>query len=361
MIDELGSKLGGPISEYVSNEPPECTEVVQNYLGLALMHVYVRKGYVNEQKLDSAIRITHDIKASFIKAIDESSWMDDVSKLRSKEKVEWMSINIGYPDQLKNLSMIEELYEDMSLDPSMYFENLISIRKIRTDQEFARLYKSAYDLKWMTFTPITHVNAYYYREFNLINLLPGLLDSHFLYPKGEIHFNYGALGSIIGHEMSHAFDLNCISNDARGNSINLTLWSDSHTRKEYKDRIECLISQYNELTSRLSHIQMDGSETVNENLADLCGYDLAYRAFVSSLEMSTLNSEMKRKERKLFWLSGAGNWCTDRGSNNQDKNDPHSPKRLRVNMAISNLDSFSSDYNCPPGTPMNPMKKCKFW
>lgn len=359
MIDELGSKLSGRISSLVSIEPLSCLETVQNYMGLALSAEYIER-YFDENKRMEVVEMVNSIKETLIVAIDdESKWMDKVTKIDAKNKVNSMVAYVGYPNELRNKTLMHNLYSELDIDEWKFFDNILAIRRLMTNLEFSRLHKSAYDNKWLTFRIGTQVNSYYYREFNTFNLHSAQLSQDFFNSIWHKAIKYGKLGSLIAHEMSHAFDLNSINYDHRGNRrINLSS-QDEQSKGQYRALIECVRNQYEGLQIS-GGTRVNGSETLNENWADISGYELAYRAYVKVKEQDKMLTSNDIGEQ-LFWTSAASIWCDNSANTSLEPKSLHSPAKLRVNVAISNLDQFARDFGCPAGSNMNPINKCTIW
>lgn len=359
MIDESGAKLSGPLSQLVRFLPASCEDVMQNYMGIALAFEY-GKHFGNSDAKERIHKLVGYIREAMLDSIENTSWMTEYSKAKAKEKAQSMAIYVGSPSDILDEPTIANIYKDFQPDYRTYFENLLSIRKIMTDLEFSQLdaTKSYYAL-WNLLKGTFETNTFYYREFNTVHILPGMTLSEFYNLSQSESLNFGSLGSLIAHEMSHALDGNCINYDRNGNKLDSSLF-DITSSKELDKKLESLLYDVKYRRSTIGH--QVSNYSVNEDFADLSGFLIAHRANRRYAEKVLDNSESLNvgnfNYNQLFWIGAAGNWCR---THQRDESAPHSENRVRVNAAFSNLDEFTEDFGCSPRSRMNPDGKLRIW
>ena len=247
-----------------------------------------------------------------------------------------------------------------------YFENTLNFNSWVLDENLKKLYKPVEKNKW-GMTPTT-INAYYTPLKNQIVFPAGILQSPFFSLNRPQSLNYGAMGVVMGHELSHAFDDQGRQYDGEGNMRN---WWRNDTLLAYKDRIKCIEKEYSNLTTE-SGTHINGLQTLGENIADNGGLKAAYRAFTSLREEDRTwhggsLPGLNLTENQLFFLSFAQVWCdvsTPKSENYSVMDDAHSPPRLRVIGTLSNSKQFAKEFQCRPGSKMNPLDpalKCQVW
>jgi len=272
---------------------------------------------------------------------------------------------IGFPDYIINNTALEEKYKDLKVSDG-YFENTLNFNSWVLDENLKKLYKPVEKNKW-GMTPTT-INAYYTPLKNQIVFPAGILQSPFFSLNRPQSLNYGAMGVVMGHELSHAFDDQGRQYDGQGNMRN---WWRNDTLLAYKERIKCIEKEYGNLTTE-SGTHINGLQTLGENIADNGGLKAAFRAFTSLTEQDRNWRDgslpgMNLTENQLFFLSFAQVWCdvsTVKSENYSVMDDAHSPPRLRVIGTLSNSQHFAREYNCKPGSKMNPLDpalKCQVW
>ena len=217
---------------------------------------------------------------------------------------------------------------------------------------------------WRTFIA-AYVNSFYLPPMNTINICPAILSGVTFNVSRPRYMNYGALGFITGHEITHGFDDEGSQRDGDGNLVN---WWQPETKKKYKAKTKCIIEQYGNYSVEIGGktIHLNGINTQGENIADNGGIKEAYKAYQQSVRHHGEELPLPQlgyTPTQLFWLSAASFWCTVYTPENLSKliRDTHSPDRFRVIGPFSNSPEFASDWKCPAGSPMNPTKKCSVW
>merc|ERR1712080_655437 len=219
---------------------------------------------------------------------------------------------------------------------------------------------------WKTHGGAALVNANYKAEENSMYFPAGIFDGGFFQPDRPLYMNYGAIGIVVGHEITHGFDDQGSQNDWKGTVVD---WWEADTKKQFLEKTQCIIDQYNNYTVEVEGetLNLNGINTQAENIADNGGIKVAYHAYS---QLTRRHGEepslpgLQYTPRQLFWVSVARLGCKARrpaSLKNQVLTDVHSPGRFRTIGALVNRAEFSRDWNCPVGTAMNPAKKCQVW
>ncbi|XP_008215920.1 neprilysin-4 isoform X1 [Nasonia vitripennis] len=339
-----------------------CVVQVNANMGMAVGSIFVRK-YFDEKSKNDTLYMTHEIQRAFRELLNQSSWLDPQTKLVASEKVEAMQLRIGYPDFILRGRELDERYRDVVIDPNKYFENTLNILRHLTMIEQDRLGQPVNKTLWTAAPAI--VNAYYNRNKNQIMFPAGILQPPFYHRYFPRSLNYGGIGVVIGHEITHGFDNKGRLFDKDGN---LHRWWSGNAIQEFDRRASCLVDQYGRFTVKEVEMSVDGVNTQGENIADNGGIKQAFRAYEKWLSQNEGTKEslpgMEANGRQLFFLNFAQVWCgamRPEAMKNSLKTAIHSPGRYRVIGTLSNFEEFAKVFNCPLGSPMNPEKKCLVW
>lgn len=343
-----------------------CVNQVNTNMGMALGAMFVRK-YFDENSKQDTIDMTSDIQQSFREILNATEWIDAPTKLLAEMKVNEMSLRIGYPDFILNHDELNDKYKDLSIDPYKYFENTLAVLVHLTRTEQIKLGEPVNKTAWNTAPAV--VNAYYSRNQNQIMFPAGILQPPFYHRYFPKSLNYGGIGVVIGHELTHGFDDKGRLFDREGNLQRW--WSDTSINGFHK-RAKCLITQYGNYTVSEVGIPVDGENTQGENIADNGGIKQSFRAYTQWLanhqDAESLRNEVlpgiNATNTQLFFLNFAQVWCgamRPEASRNKLKTAVHSPGRFRVIGTLSNSVDFAREYNCKLGSPMNPENKCSVW
>nr|WBW70056.1 venom protein [Lampona murina] len=306
------------------------------------------------------------IKNEFLYILDEIDWMDEVTKEQARAKANSILPFIGYPKELLNDTAVMEIYENLTMKGDSFFENVIGVYKWKTDYEFHMLRKPNVRGDWKNHATAAVVNAFYALQDNSIEFPAGILQDAFFNKDRPQYLNFGAIGYVIGHEITHGFDNQGRQFDKYGNNLN---WWDDTTDEHYKEKAQCMINQYSEYTVYLKkeNLTLNGENTQGENIADNGGMKEAYRAYHSWVKDNgpeKLLPGLKYNQSQMFWISAANVWCgkyREEFLKSSIIEGVHSPFRFRVIGPMSNLEEFSSAFNCSPGSPMNRSDKCQVW
>merc|ERR1712198_128225 len=307
-----------------------------------------------------------NIRNEFKDMLEKLDWMDEKTKQRAFEKADLITSNIAYAKEILDDRLLEDFYDGLVLSKASYLKNYLHL-KIWISKYYAKEFRQPVDRKsWKTHGGAAIVNAFYNSAENSINFPAGFLDGVFFQEDRPLYMNYGAIGVVVGHEITHGFDDAGSQNDAYGVLVD---WWEAETKKRYVEKTQCVIDQFSNFTVEVlgETLNLNGINTQGENVADLGGVKEAIRTYEKIVERWGEEPRLpglNYSPRQLFWVSYARNWCSVRREaalKNQVLTDPHAPARFRINGPPANMDKFSADWSCPLGSPMNPVKKCEVW
>ena len=202
-------------------------------------------------------------------------------------------------------------------------------------------------------------------NFFLAQAFPaGILQGQFFSANRPLFMNYGAIGSIIGHEITHGFDDTGNQFDENGNLVD---WWEPKTAEAFKEKAKCIIDQYGNYSEQTTGLNLNGINTQGENIADNGGFKIAYRAYQKQTKVTGVEKKLpglNYSANQLFWISAAQTWCEvnrPEEMKNEILTDVHSPKSFRILGSFANLKDFSADFKCRKSSKMNPEKKCEVW
>jgi putative endopeptidase len=307
---------------------------VDNYLGEALGQLYVRK-YFPESAKKRMLDLVNNLQKAYAKRIDNLEWMGDSTKQKAKEKLFAITKKIGYPDKWKD-------YSNVHIERGTYFENIRSASAAAFEYELAKLGKPVDKTEWYT-TPST-VTAYNNPSANEIVFPAGILQSPYFDNEADDALNYGGIGMVIGHEITHTFDDQGAQYDKDGNVKN---WWTKDDYEKFKSRIKQVIDLYGTFTV-LDSLHVNGAMTVGENTADIAGIAVAYDAFKMTQEGQDPTKIGNFTPDQRFFLSVARIWrvkMKDEFLRTWIKNNPHSPPIWRVNGPLMNTSPFYTAFD----------------
>ncbi len=309
-------------------------------LGEALGQLYVKVAFPPESK-QRMLQLVANLRAALHDRILALDWMSEATKQQAIHKLDAFTVKIGYPDKWKTYPF------DVKRDD--YFGNVLRASIYHVHHNLSKLGKPVDRTEW-GMTPPT-VNAYYNPSMNEIVFPAGILQPPFFDPKADDAVNYGAIGWVIGHEMTHGFDDQGRQFDAQGNLKNW--WTDADI-KAYQARTDLMVKQF-DAYEPLKGQHVNGRLTLGENIADLGGMKIAYAAFMKSLNGKEPAKIDGFTAEQRFFLGAATIWRTlirDAAASVRLKVDPHSPAMFRVNGPMSDLPEFYKAWGCPSGCPM---------
>lgn len=354
-------------------ETPErwktCVMHVNTNMGMAVGAMFVRR-YFDENSKRDTLEMTHELQQSFREILNTTEWLDAPTRHFAELKVNAMQLRIGYPDFILRRDELNARFAALRIEPGEYFENTLRVLRHIARVEQVKLGEAINRTEWNTAPAI--INAYYSRNKNQILFPAGILQPPFYHRHFPRALNYGGIGVVIGHELTHGFDDKGRLYDMDGNM--LRWWSDAAVDGFHK-RSRCLVAQYGNYTvPDVPGVLVNGESTQGENIADNGGLKQAYRAYTQWLAAQPDAQAAERSERmpgmetmsgrQLFFLNFAQVWCgamRPEAALNKLKTAVHSPGMYRVIGTLSNSEEFAQVYGCAAGTPMNPEQKCRVW
>jgi putative endopeptidase len=325
---------------------------VDGNLGDALGQLYVKKYFTKDAK-KRMLDLVNNLSAAFEARINKLDWMSDSTKVKAIDKLHGFLKKIGYTDKWRD-------YSKVTIDKSKYFENLVACSKNEFNYQFNKVGKPVDKTEW-GMTPPT-VNAYYNPTFNEIVFPAGILQFPFFDPAADDAINYGGIGLVIGHEMTHGFDDQGAQYDKDGNLRNW--WSKSDSVK-FVAKSKLIIEQYNGFII-LDSLHVNGALTTGENMADNGGLAIAYDAFKMTKQgQDTIKIDGFTPDQRFF-ISFAQVWRDkekDEVARMGINTDPHSPAKWRVWGPLSNFTPFYTAFNVKEGNKMYKPEKdrIKIW
>jgi len=354
-----------------------CVTDVDNALGFALGVMFVNETF-DEKTKPEAEKMIRLVTKAFRNGLEEADWMDNATRRKAEEKADKITNMIGYPEYIMNNTALEEKYSDLFAEENSYFANSVRFNKWVLRENLRKLSKPVDRTKW-GMTPST-INAYYTPLNNQIAFPAGILQAPFFSMARPPSLNFGAMGVVMGHELSHAFDDQGRQYDAEGNMAN---WWQNGTLDAYKKKIECFKDEYGNFSVEGEHV--NGQQTLGENIADNGGLKAAFRAYRELQEGDPTRGThifkgsnrglaegwsqgdlpgLNLTHNQLFFLSFAQVWCeqaTPEAAHLLVMEDAHSPPRLRVIGTLSNSQQFLKEFSCKSDSKMNADKKCSVW
>ena len=313
---------------------------VEGVLGMAVGKMYVER-YFPEQSKQRMLQLVKNLQVALGERIQEQKWMGAATKAEAQNKLNSFYVKIGYPDKWRS-------YDGLHIDESLsFYENLQRAAAFANDDEVQRKVNKPVDRDEWGMTPQT-INAYYDPTTNEICFPAGILQPPFFTADGDDAINYGAIGVVIGHEMTHGFDDQGAQFDKEGNLRN---WWTEQDKKNFEQRTQRMVRTFNAVEV-LPGVHVNGALTCGENIADHGGIKIAYQAFqkAQAQNPSTVNDGFTPEQRFFlaYSLVWAGN-ARPEALRNRVRTDPHSPGRWRVNAALPQIDAWYKAFNIKKG------------
>ena len=319
------------------------TNQVERYMGQALGKIYVEKYFPAAAK-ERMTRLIKNLQIALGERIAAQDWMTDSTKVNALLKLNTFYVKVGYPDKWIDISKL-------TIDPKeSYYDNVLACQKFWNDYEIDHMAGKPVDIDDWYMTPQT-VNAYYNPTTNEICFPAGILQVPFFDMTADDAFNYGAIGVVIGHEMTHGFDDQGRQYDKDGNMHDWWAASDGEQFKARTDKYADFFSAIKVLPD----LNANGKLTLGENLADHGGLQVAYAAFKNATKNKPLPVIDGLTADQRFFLAYAGVWAgniTEAEIRNRTKSDPHSLSRWRVNGALPHIDAWYDAFGVKPGDKM---------
>lgn len=330
-----------------------CVRATDSGVGMALGQMYVKRAFPPEAKTH-ALTMVHNLEEALKEDIQQLDWMGPETKKAALVKLAAIVNKIGYPDKWRD-------YSKLYVDRGPYVDNLFRANHFEFHRDLAKVGKPVDRTEWFM-TPST-VNAYYNPQLNEIVFPAGILQPPFFDAQRDDAFNYGGIGTVIGHELTHGFDDQGSKFDAQGNLRN---WWTPQDKKNFDERAQCVIQQFDgyEAEPGLKH---NGKLVAGESIADLGGLTISYKAYQMSLKGKPAPAEIEGfSPRQRFFLGYAHVWAGNirpQLARLQVQTDPHPLAHFRVDGPLSNLSIFAEAWGCKAGEPMvRPKdKRCRIW
>ena len=329
-----------------------CVGGTDRVLGEALGEVYVKTAFPPAAKA-RALEMVRNLEAALKSDISTLSWMGDATRKQATVKLDAFLNKIGYPDKWRD-------YSSLQIDRESYVANRIRANAFINHRDLAKIGKPVDKAEWLMSPPT--LNAYYNPQINEIVFPAGILQPPFFDADADDAFNYGGIGSVIGHEMTHGFDDQGRQFDATGNLSNW--WTDADL-KAFKERAQCVIDQFSGYEVEKG-LNMNGNLVVGESIADLGGLVVAYAAFQKAMAGKPRVTIDGFTPEQRFFLGYARGWASNLRPELARliaNTDPHPLNKFRVNGPLSNMSQFAAAFQCKAGDAMvRPEKdRCQIW
>ena len=317
---------------------------ISGSLGETVGKLYVKE-YFPETSKQRVYRLVKDLQQAFEDRLKDNTWMSEETKAKALEKLHAMYINVGYPDKWEDMEKFVDIRENENL-----IENYIRITQEARKATYRKYWRKPVDKTMMACTPQT-VNAFYNPMFNSINFPAAILQPPFFDPEADYVSNYGAIGTVIGHEMSHGFDDQGCQFDKDGNLKN---WWTADDKTKYNERTKVLADWFSEQEA-VPGLNVNGAKTLGENIGDNGGLKIAYRAYENRMKQEPLKDVDGFTPAQRFYLAYARIWAsnsTPEYTAQLVNSDVHSPNRIRVMAALPMIDTWYEAFGIKEGDKM---------
>jgi putative endopeptidase len=327
-----------------------CVDATDGDLGEALGQKYVEQTFGAEGK-QRTLQMIHEIEKAMKDDLTALPWMTPATKKQALVKLDGIANKIGYPDKWRDYSSVVIIRDDA-------LGNDRRASEFEVERQLNKIGKPVDHNEW-NMTPPT-VNAYYDAQMNDINFPAGILQPPFYSNKADDAVNYGAIGAVEGHELTHGFDDEGRQFDAHGN---LHDWWTPEDAKAFEERADCFVKEYSSFIA-VDDLHLNGKLTLGENTADNGGLRLAFMALLDALKGKQPPKIDGFTAEQRFFLGWGQIWCEAR---RPEMNrmlvtvDPHSPSKFRVNGVVSNMPEFQKAFGCKVGQPMVRAPQCRVW
>ncbi|KAI8356891.1 hypothetical protein B0O80DRAFT_384119 [Mortierella sp. GBAus27b] len=372
-LRELNAALTGVSADVIPDRWKHCVSVVNRQLGDMAGHYFVEESFKGNSR-SQVYDMIETLRGNYLKTFPTLEWLDDETTAGAAKKMEAIVQLIGFSTDSPNVASpdsLDEYFNGYTVDPKDYFGNQLRVGQWSTDKAFRELDKPVNMLK-MHMVPQT-VNAYYSPTQNQIVFPAGILQPPFFHTENPEYINYGGIGVVAGHEITHGFDNKGHLFDSEGRMVN---WWTNTTSEAFNAKARCFVEQYGNfsvLGSDGKAYYVNGQLTLGENIADNGGLKQSFEAWQERFNADK-NGRRFRNFRlpgldnmtpeQLFFISYARPWCSKQRPESairQMRTDPHTPAKWRINGAVQNSEAFAKAFRCAAGAPMNPASKCDLW
>ncbi|ODM99390.1 Neprilysin-11 [Orchesella cincta] len=368
-FDSFSAVIDG--TESTPNRRTECVNILDKSMPFAMTHKYIQR-YVKKGVIEEARELVSYIVQSFKGIVLSLDWMDDNTKARALLKADKVRAYLGYPKWLPDPEMVNAYYEGLKFTSESFFSNMLTVMKWTSEKQL-REFSLPVDLTWTSSSDSpAEADCFYDDELNAVTFPSGFLQEPFI-GMGLKAIDYGALGSVMGHELTHGFDTEGRYSDETGR---LNSWWSLNTLEDFVGKADCFINQYDgywfpELGSEPGpNNTVNGRRTLAENIADNGGVREALEAYrhyikVKGKSEPRLPGLEKYTPEQIFFLSFAQSWCSYMNPSalmDMIETDLHSPPKYRILGPLSNFKEFSNIWQCSSSARMNPDKtRCVLW
>jgi len=346
-FDFYGKTLSG--TQQMRPRWKRCVDFTDHQLGEALGKKYVERTFGAEGK-ERTLKMVHALETAMGQGIEKLSWMTPATKKEALIKLHAITNKIGYPEKWRDYSSVTIKRDDA-------MGNAFRADEFEFQRQLDKIGKPVDRLEW-SMTPPT-VNAYYDPQMNNINFPAGILQPPFFDKGMDDAVNFGGIGMVIGHELTHGFDDQGRQFDDKGN---LRDWWTEVDAREFEQRAACIADQYSSFTVAPG-VHINGKLTLGENTADNGGARIGLMAL-----LNTIGNDQKKVDgftpEQRFFLSFGQVWCSNEREESlrlQVQTDPHSPPKFRVNGVVQNMPEFQKAFSCKVGQPMVKNPACRVW
>ncbi|XP_059362209.1 neprilysin-like isoform X2 [Carassius carassius] len=340
----------------------QCAIYVNSNMENAVGRLYVEEAFPGDSK-DMMDEMITNITEVFVSNLDDLAWMDAETKKAAEEKARAIRERIGFSENIMNNTYLDQEYQNLSYSAEEYFENILKNLEFGQKKRLKKLKIKVNKEEWITGAAV--VNAFYSSSRNQIVFPAGILQPPFFGKGQPWSLNYGGIGMVIGHEITHGFDDNGRNFDKDGDLKDW--WTPSSTQK-FQELSKCIVDQYGSFSWDLANgHNLNGNNTLGENIADNGGIRQSYQAYKNYVKKHGKEATLPGidlNHEQLFFLNFAQVWCgTHRPEHavNSIKTDVHSPGKFRVLGSLQNFPEFAKAFQCQKNTNMVPEKICRVW
>ncbi|CAG5114630.1 unnamed protein product [Candidula unifasciata] len=369
-VDRLTARMRQirlPFDQAIGAEPEGprwdvCLNIVNKAFWKGMGRQFVDKVFSDTAK-SYIEQMIYNVKAEFRKIVEEKTWMSNATKVHAIEKLDAMSPKVGYPDRCFEKADIEEFYENYTMNEGHYYNNRVLINKL-DNFRLMRALRTLEDKSQKWQATLYDANAYNDIQENEIVFPAGFLRSPIFSETFQNYMNYGTIGTIIGHEITHGFENNGYRFDAHGD---IRDWWQPEELIIFMDKMQCIVDQNNNFRIYEINMTVNGTMTQGDSVSDNGGVKQSFRAYK---ELVRNEGEQPRlpglglTQDQIFFLAWGQVWCekaTPYGYIQQITKGVHPPGKFRIIGPLQNSPEFAKAYNCSLGSYMNPVKKCEVW
>ncbi|MFH4977167.1 hypothetical protein AB6A40_003876 [Gnathostoma spinigerum] len=338
-----------------------CVTRINSLMPMATSSMYVRTHFDYEAK-EQVEEMIELIMQAFMEILETEDWLSQSTKDFAKQKVKTMNQKIGYPDYLNDTTAVDKEYVRFQFYEGDYYRTKFQFYEAYQRDILERIAMKVDRNRWVAGAAL--VNAFYSPNTNEIIFPAGILQPVFYNKHFPRSMNFGGIGVVIGHEITHGFDDKGRLYDNLGN---IRQWWDNDTIEKFEKKAQCIEEQYSNYTLDQINMPVNGRITKGENIADNGGLKQAYKAYKKYEASNPIPPNLpgvNLTHDQLFFLNYAQIWCgimNDKEALRKLRTSEHSPGPIRVKGPLSNSEDFALAYNCPVGSPMNPKQKCRVW